>query len=428
MASNVTVIPPKAVQPDILRVAAYCRVSSDSADQLHSYATQIKEYTERINGHAGWELVDVYADEGLTGTRMDKREDFNRMLADCRKGRIDKVLVKSISRFARNTRDCLASLRELSRLGVSVYFEKENIDTGTLTTELMVSVSGSLAQQESISISQNQRMSYRRRMECGEFITCAAPFGYRILDGKKLSIHAEEASLVKWIFQAYLEGQSTEWIAEDLNRRHIPYSQERPEWNKHKVKRLLENPRYIGRDGYPVIVDRERFQTVQTMIHEKTAGYAPKPDRPALRLKDCIRCARCGEALHRLAGKGHRKDTLYLKCAHCAAVVTIADAELLDEVARQWAEYKTPSQEPYQPSGEVIRLTNAINRGLEHPESPEEVVSLILQGASARYDCCPAAAPYENADRPLDVDLNRIRQAVSSITISADNTVAVIFQ
>ena len=143
------------------------------------------------------------------------------------------------------------------------------------------------------------------------------------------------------------------------------------------------------------------------MIHEKTAGYAPKPDRPALRLKDCIRCARCGEALHRLAGKGHRKDTLYLKCAHCAAVVTIADAELLDE---------------------VIRLTNAINRGLEHPESPEEVVSLILQGASARYDCCPAAAPYENADRPLDVDLNRIRQAVSSITISADNTVAVIFQ
>ena len=92
------------------------------------------------------------------------------------------------------------------------------------------------------------------------------------------------------------------------------------------------------------------------------------------------------------------------------------------------ADHKASRQEPYQPSSEVIRLTNAINRGLEHPESPEEVVSLILQGASARYDCCPAAAPYENADRPLDVDLNRIRQAVSSITISADNTVAVIFQ
>ena len=124
------------------------------------------------------------------------------------------------------------------------------------------------------------------------------------------------------------------------------------------------------------------------MIHEKTAGYAPKPDRPALRLKDCIRCARCGEALHRLAGKGHRKDMLYLKCVRCAAMVTIADAGLLDEVARQWAKHKASRQEPYQPSSEVIRLTNAINRGLEHPESPEEVVSLILQGASARYDCC----------------------------------------
>ena len=145
MAANVTVIPPRAVRPDTLRVAAYCRVSSDSADQLHSYAAQIQYYTDLIQNHDGWDLVDVYADEGITGTRMDKREDFNRLLADCHKGKIDKVLVKSISRFARNTRDCLASLRELFRLGVSVLFEKENIDTGTLTTELMVSVSSSLA-------------------------------------------------------------------------------------------------------------------------------------------------------------------------------------------------------------------------------------------------------------------------------------------
>lgn len=154
MAANVTYIPPKAAKPAILRVAAYCRVSSDSSDQLHSYAAQIKAYTEQIGAHADWELVDVYADEGLTGTRMDKREDFQRLLADCRKGKVDRVLCKSISRFARNTRDCLAALRELSTLGVTVYFEKENekenIDTGTLTTELMVSVSGSLAQQESV--------------------------------------------------------------------------------------------------------------------------------------------------------------------------------------------------------------------------------------------------------------------------------------
>lgn len=252
-------------------------------------------------------------------------------------------------------------------------------------------------------------------------------YGYKIQDGS-LSLVMEEAAVVSRVYSLYVAGLSYQKISDTLNEEHTPYSQERPEWNKHKVKRLLENPRYIGRDGYPAVVDDEMFQTVQTMIQEKTAGYDPRPDRPALRLKGCMHCARCGEALHRLAGKGRRADTLYLKCAHCASVVTIADSELLDEVARQWAEHKTPRQEPYQPSGEVIRLTNAIHRALERPESPEAVVSLILQGASARYDCCPAAAPYENADRPLDVALNRIRQAVSSITISADNTVAVTFQ
>ena len=120
---NVKVIAPQAPRKGSLRVAAYCRVSSDSRDQLHSYAAQIRAYTEEIALHDGWELIDVYADEGLTGTRMDKREDFNRMMADCRKGKIDRILVKSVSRFARNTKDCLSTLRELSGMGVSVKFE-----------------------------------------------------------------------------------------------------------------------------------------------------------------------------------------------------------------------------------------------------------------------------------------------------------------
>ncbi|MBQ9346117.1 MAG: recombinase family protein, partial [Oscillibacter sp.] len=191
--ATVKMIPPTAVKPPTLRVAAYCRVSSSSEDQQHSYAVQIRNYTELIGQHEGWELVDIYADCGLTGTRMDKREDFNRLLADCRKGKIDKVLVKSLSRFARNTRDCLVAMRELMSLGVTIQFEKENIDTASLTSELMVSVSSSLAQEESISISKNQRISYQRRMERGEFITCKAPFGYRMPDGKNLEVYEPEA-------------------------------------------------------------------------------------------------------------------------------------------------------------------------------------------------------------------------------------------
>lgn len=163
MSKNVTIIPPSEGRPDTLRVAAYCRVSTDLEKQAASYASQIRSYTELISQHEGWELVDIYTDKAVSGTKTGKREDFNRLLADCRKGKIDRMLVKSISRFSRNTKDCLAALRELMRLGVTVQFEKENIDTGTLTTELMVSVSGSLAQQESISISQNIRQGYRRR-------------------------------------------------------------------------------------------------------------------------------------------------------------------------------------------------------------------------------------------------------------------------
>ena len=129
MAGNVKIIPPREKESSVLRVAAYCRVSTDHAEQALSYASQIRNYTDLINDHEGWVLVDVYADEAVSGTKTDKREDFNRMLSDCRKGRIEKVLVKSLSRFSRNTKDCLASLRELMSLGVTVQFEKENIDT-----------------------------------------------------------------------------------------------------------------------------------------------------------------------------------------------------------------------------------------------------------------------------------------------------------
>ena len=138
------------------------------------------------------------------------------MLTDCRKGRIDKILTKSVSRFARNTRDCLVTLRELAARGVSVQFEKENIDTGALTTEMLVSVFASMAQEESMSISQNQRISYQRRMERGEFITCFAPFGYKLVNGKNLEIDENEAKLVRWIFAEYLNGKSTVWLAEQM--------------------------------------------------------------------------------------------------------------------------------------------------------------------------------------------------------------------
>src|SRR5699024_325727 len=139
------IAPLRAREPAKLRVCAYARVSSDSADQLNSFASQVRYYTNLIAGNEDWTLVDIYADRGITGTSTAKRTEFQRMMEDCRKGKIDRILVKSLSRFARNTQDCIAALRELRQLGVTVVFEKEHINTGTMANEMLISMMSAFA-------------------------------------------------------------------------------------------------------------------------------------------------------------------------------------------------------------------------------------------------------------------------------------------
>ena len=186
-----------------LRVAAYARVSSASDDQLNSFAAQNKYYTSLISAKDNWSMVDIYADECITGTSVEKREDFKRLLADCRRGKIDRILVKSISRFARNTKECLESIRELKSLGVSIYFEKENIDTATMSGEMMTALFASFAQAESESISGNMRWSYQKRMQSGAYVPSSVPYGYTMIDGK-MEIDVERARIVCEIFADYL--------------------------------------------------------------------------------------------------------------------------------------------------------------------------------------------------------------------------------
>ena len=161
-----------------LRVAAYCRVSSCSEDQLNSFAAQNAHYTELITSNPEWEFVDVYADRGITGTSAEKRDDFQRLLTDYRRGRIDKVLVKSSSRFARNAKECLEAVRELKALGVGVCFEEQGIDTSELAGELLTAILAMIDQKESENISDNLRWSTRHRMASGTFLPSTVPFGY----------------------------------------------------------------------------------------------------------------------------------------------------------------------------------------------------------------------------------------------------------
>lgn len=203
---QVTVIDPRIPEKAKLRVAAYARVSSDSEDQVNSYIAQVDFYTKHIAGKEDWEMVDIYADEGISGLEARNRDDFNRMMADCREGKIDRVLCKSISRFARNTQEYIQFVRELLRLGISIHFEKENIDTGKMTSEQVAQIYGAFAQMESTNHSSNMRFSVRMRMEKGLFVPSSVPYGYR-LAGRDLEIIPEEAEVVRRIFSAYLSGQ-----------------------------------------------------------------------------------------------------------------------------------------------------------------------------------------------------------------------------
>ena len=269
-----------------LRVAAYTRVSSDSDDQLNSFAAQNRHYSDLISSKENWRMVDIYADEGITGTSAEKREDFQRLLADCRRGLIDRVLVKSISRFARNTKECLETIRELKSLGVGVYFEKENIDTATMSGEMMTALFASFAQAESESISGNMRWGIQKRMQAGTYIPANLPYGYTLQD-HSIRIVEEQAVIVQRIFKEYLSGKSTERIASDLREEGIPCKSGEVAWDSTAIRYIISNEKYIGdsvwqkyfsTDTLPYKCRLNRGQKVSYYAYGTHEGIVPKED------------------------------------------------------------------------------------------------------------------------------------------------------
>ena len=250
-------------------------------------------------------------------------------------------------------------------------------------------------------------------------------YGYQIEDGK-LTFQPREAAVVRRVFALYLEGTTQRKIADTLNGEGILYSPERPVWTSSRISFILRNQRYMGGDGYPVLICTETFQAVQAALRKKR-GERTRRHRPVSALREKLRCP-CGGHLKRWFSSAHKQDTLYLRCTQCGMEVTIPDASLLAEVERQAAEYEPPPTDsvPYTPSEDTVRLANAINRGLERPEHPEDVVSLILQGISARYACFPTQVTA--TDIPRLIREKDFDQAVRYITVSADNAVTVAFK
>lgn len=300
----------------IIRAAAYCRVSTDSDNQADSFLAQVKYYHDFVNAQSNMTLVDIYADEHITGTCMSKREEFKRLIKDCTLGRIDRVYVKSVSRFARNSLECLETIRKLKECGVSVVFENDNIDTKTMNSELILYVKSAFAQSEALAGSRRVSTAYRMKMENGTFFTYCAPFGYRLRD-QRLVIEPSEAETVKRIFALYLSGNGTNTIAAIMNREA---AEGKTHWTTTMVRYLLTNEKYIGDSltqktytpqTFPLrnipnkgeldqyyaeathdpIISREDFETVGRMLRSRgETTKAPPIERLLTKMLVCDEC------------------------------------------------------------------------------------------------------------------------------------------
>lgn len=332
---EIRVIEPIIFAPaEKLRVCAYARVSSDSTDQRNSFASQVNYYTKYIQAHEGWTFVDIYADQGITGTSALKRDEFLRLMRDCRQGKIDRILVKSVSRFARNAQDCIEAVRELRQLGVTVYFEKEHINTANMSNEMFLSMMSAFAQEESISISKNMRKGAVMRMKNGTFRLSQAPYGYYLDEKGILIVQQEESKIVQRIFGNFLSGMGIQEIAAELQKEHIPKLNGEPIWSYTGILYILTNERYIGdelfqkryttdtlpfqkkinrgqkkqyyaEDTHDPIISREVFRKAQELLKRKSERHGHQ-NNGQYTFTSLIVCDECGTNFCRRIAKNQR--------------------------------------------------------------------------------------------------------------------------
>ena len=315
---------PKAQLPKLTRVAAYARVSSGKDAMLHSLSAQVSYYSNLIQNHSGWQYVGVYADEALTGTK-ENRENFQRLLADCRSGKMDMVITKSISRFARNTVTLLETVRELKNMGVDVFFEEQNIHSLSADGELMLTVLASYAQEESLSASENQKWRVKQKFSNGQPWRTYM-LGYRY-DGEQLVIVPEEAAIVRSIFADYLDGKGFLAIMKRLNESGI-LTQQGFTWHQSAVQRVLRNYAYTGnlllqtklrenhltkrtvvnrgelpqyhiQNSHEPIIDMDTYKAVQIEMAHRADQFGKPQTTVTYPFTGIITCAECGKHYRR---------------------------------------------------------------------------------------------------------------------------------
>ena len=375
------------------RVAAYCRVSTDSEEQLTSYQNQMRVYTEMIAANKEWEFAGLYADEGISGTRADKRPEFQRMIRDCQNGKIDYIITKSVSRFARNTVECLEYVRSLKAQGIGIFFEEQNIDTLKNESELYLVIYAGFAQSESESISKHITWTYRKKFEEGKVSFQYKNFlGYRKGADSQPEIVPEEAAIVERIYEMFLAGQPVKVIAQTLQAEKIEIPGKNLSFSKNMIMNILRNekycgdcilqktvtvdcisktrkanqgeaPMYIVENNHPAIISREVFNRVQEELIRRQALRA-KSDKTSITatgkyskyaLTEVLQCAECGSRYRRVTWTAHGRKKIVWRCIsrldygtkHCKDSITVEEEALHGAVVRALNRFHTEDEFTY---------------------------------------------------------------------------------
>ena len=374
------------------RVAAYCRVSTDSEEQLNSYEAQKSYYTQKIADSPDWEMAGIYADEGISGTSMKKRTEFKKMITACKRGRIDLIITKSLSRFARNTVDCLETVRLLKANGIGVYFEKENINTLTESSEFLITLFSGFAQAESESLSKNVAWGWRKSAEAGNvYFQYKRMLGYRKGTDGQPEIVPEEAKIIRRIYRRYLAGCSLGQIKQELEQDNIPTAQKVERWSSAVIHNILTNEKYMGdallqktyitdciskkvkknmgerpmyyvENNHPAIVSREMFDQVQKEMTRRSSKrkVLQKSGKTELgkysgkyALTELLVCGECGSPYKRVTWARNGKKRIVWRCVsrlefgtkYCHNSPTLDESRLHNAILAAMNEYAAIRQE-----------------------------------------------------------------------------------
>ena len=468
---KVTIIPatPKSIEPgksshQKLRVAAYCRVSTDSEEQINSYKNQLAYYTEKINSKTEWKFAGVYADEGITGTSMKRREDFKRMLRACREGRIDLILCKSVSRFGRNSVDVLRTIRALRERGIGVMFEKEAVDTRTMNSELILAFHSAFSQSESESISGNVRWGLRKAYENGTIQIGPNLYGFRKSQDGGVEIDEEQAAVVRQIAQWFLDGDSLHTIVDKLAQRHIPSPKGKENWSTPTIQSILSNEKYKGdvllqktykpslfsdravrNDGalkkyyiegvLPRILEPDTFDRIQEELAKRGAKRptSEKAKTPFGRysgkyaLSTLVVCGKCGALYRRVTWYRKGEKQIMWRCGtRLDGKANCPDSPTIEETILQAAVMEAISQQ-YIHKDEAVEVTMQSIRSVLTPETAdsEYAIRTKINDLQKERKTLLATALAENDDGKYDFQFTRIKRELEQLQAQLEGVQAV---